>query len=84
MVKQELKPYPLSSLEVAAKSVDNTRNPFSMINKINSEVFINPRKHFILNGLVQSGNQLNAILTFKWCEFHKEGDYINKEFKIKK
>ena len=52
---------------------------------INSEVFVNPRKHFKLNGLVQSGNQLNAILTSSnGVNFYKEGDYINKEFKIKK
>ena len=85
LVQQELKPYPLSSIEVAAKSVDSARNPFSTINKINSEVYVNPRKHFILNGLVQSGNQLNAILTsLNGVNFYKEGDYINKEFKIKK
>ena len=83
--QKELKPYPLSSLKVAAQSVDSSRNPFSIINKINSEVFVNPRKHFILNGLVQSGNQLNVILkSSNGVNFYKEGDYINKEFKVKK
>ena len=83
--QKELKPYPLSSLKVAAQSVDSSRNPFSIINKINSEVFVNPRKHFILSGLVQSGNQLNAILkSSNGVNFYQEGDYINKEFKIKK
>ena len=83
--QKELKPYPLSSLKVAAQSVDSSRNPFSIINKINSEVFVNPRKHFILNGLVQSGNQLNAILkSSNGVNFYQEGDYINKEFKVQK
>ena len=82
--KDILKPYPLSSLSVAAKSVNNKRNPFSEIAKNKSDIFINPNKYFKLNGIIKSGTITKVMLSnTKGVKLYKEGDYVNKDFKIK-
>tara|TARA_Y100000991_G_C21798606_1_gene274451 strand:+ start:59 stop:535 length:477 start_codon:yes stop_codon:yes gene_type:complete len=80
-----LKPYPSTSLELASKSVNIDRNPFSGLTKKDSDIIINFQKYFTLKGIVQYGNKVNAILSSpSGISLYEEGDFINKEFKIKR
>ena len=75
---------PLPFIEVASKSVNSERNPFSDLKKNKEEIGINPNKHFTLTGIVQTGNQISAMLqSSEGLSLLSEGDYINKDFKIK-
>ena len=75
---------PLPFIEVASKSVNSERNPFSDLKKNKEEIGINPNKYFTLTGIVQTGNQISAMLqSSEGLSLLNEGDYINKDFKIK-
>ena len=81
----ELKTLPLPLIEVASNSVNSERNPFLGLNKSIEEIGINPKKFFTLNGIIQTGDQLSVMLTSSdGLNLFKEGDFINKELKIKK
>ena len=80
----KLKNLPLPLIEVASKSVNSERNPFLRLNKRTEEIGINPKKFFTLTGIVQTGNQLSAMLeSSDGLNIFKEGEYINKDLKIK-
>ena len=81
----KLKTLPLPRIEVASNSVNSERNPFSGLNKTIEEIGINPKKFFTLTGIIQTGDQLSAMLTSSdGLNLFKEGEYVNKELKIKK
>ena len=81
----ELKTLPLPLIEVASNSVNSERNPFLGLNKSMEEIGINPKKFFTLNGIIQTGDQLSVMLTSSdGLNLFKEGEFINKELKIKK
>ena len=80
----KLIPLPLPFIEVASNSVNSERNPFSDLKKNKEEIGINPNKYFTLTGIVQTGNQISAMLqSSEGLSLLNEGDYINKDFKIK-
>ncbi len=80
----ELKTLPLPLIEVASNSVNSERNPFLGLNKTIEEIGINPNI-FTLTGIIQTEDQLSALLTSSdGLNIFKEGEYINKELKIKK
>ena len=75
---------PLPFIEVASNSVNSERNPFLDLKKNKEEIGINPNKYFTLTGIVQTGNQISAMLqSSEGLSLLNEGDYINKDFKIK-
>ena len=75
---------PLPFIEVASNSVNSERNPFLDLKKNKEEIGINPNKYFTLTGIVQTGNQISAMLqSSEGLSLLSEGDYINKDFKIK-
>ena len=81
----QLKILPLPLIEVASNSVNSERNPFLGLNKTIEEIGINPKKFFTLTGIIQTGDQLSAMLkSSDGLNLFKEGEYINKELKIKK
>ena len=81
----QLKTLPLPLIEVASNSVNSKRNPFLGLNKTIEEIGINPKKFFTLTGIIQTGDQLSAMLkSSDGLNLFKEGEYINKELKIKK
>ena len=81
----ELKTLPLPLIEVASNSVNSERNPFLGLNKTIEDIGIDPKKFFTLTGIIQTGDQLSAMLTSSdGLNLFKEGEYINKELKIKK
>ena len=81
----QLKTLPLPLIEVASNSVNSERNPFLRLNKTIEEIGINPKKFFTLTGIIQTGDQLSAMLkSSDGLNLFKEGEYINKELKIKK
>ena len=83
--KIELKTLPLPLIEVASNSVNSERNPFLRLNKNIEEIGINPKKFFTLTGIIQTGDQLSVMLTSSdGLNLFKEGEYINKDVKIKK
>ena len=80
-----LKTLPLPLIEVASNSVNSERNPFLGLNKTIEDIGIDPKKFFTLTGIIQTGDQLSAMLTSSdGLNLFKEGEYINKELKIKK
>ena len=81
----KLKSLPLPLIEVAANSVNSERNPFLELNKSIEEIGINPKKFFTLTGIIQTGDQLSAMLkSSDGLNLIKEGENINKNLKIKK
>ena len=81
----QLKTLPLPLIEVVSNSVNSERNPFLGLNKTIEEIGINPKKFFTLTGIIQTGDQLSAMLkSSDGLNLFKEGEYINKELKIKK
>ena len=81
----QLKTLPLPLIEVAANSVNSERNPFLELNKSIEEIGINPKKFFTLTGIIQTGEQLSAMLkSSDGVNLFKEGENINKNLKIKK
>ena len=81
----QLKTLPLPLIEVASNSVNSERNPFLGLNKSIEEIGINPKIFFTLTGIIQSGDQLSAMLkSSDGLNLFKEGEYINKDLKIKK
>ncbi len=81
----ELKTLPLPLIEVASNSVNSERNPFLSLNKSIEEIGINPKKFFTLKGIIQTGDQLSVMLASSdGLNLFKEGEFINKELKIKK
>ena len=89
--KKNLNPYqirlknlPLPVIEVASKSVNSERNPFLGLNNRTVEIGINPEKFFTLTGIIQTGDQLSAMLeSSDGLSIFKEGEYIDKDLKIK-
>ena len=80
----QLKTLPLPLIEVASNSVNSERNPFLRLNKTIEEIGINPKKFFTLTGIIQTGDQLSAMLkSSDGLNLFKEGEYINKDLKIK-
>ena len=80
----QLKTLPLPLIEVASNSVNSERNPFLGLNKSIEEIGINPKIFFTLTGIIQSGDQLSAMLkSSDGLNIFKEGEYINKDLKIK-
>ena len=80
----QLKTLPLPLIEVASNSVNSERNPFLGLNKTIEEIGINPKKFFTLTGIIQTGDQLSAMLkSSDGLNLFKEGEYINKDLKIK-
>ena len=80
----QLKTLPLPLIEVASNSVNSERNPFLGLNKTIEEIGINPKKFFTLTGIIQKGDQLSAMLkSSDGLNLFKEGEYINKDLKIK-
>ena len=80
-----LKNLPLPLIEVASKSVNSERNPFLGLNNRTVEIGVNPEKFFTLTGIIQTGDQLSAMLeSSDGLSIFKEGEYIDKDFKIKK
>ena len=81
----KLKTLPLPLIEVASNSVNSERNPFLGLKKSIEEIGINPIRFFTLTGIIQTGDQLSAMLTSSdGLNLFKEGEFINKELKIKK
>ena len=81
----QLKTLPLPLIEVASNSVNSERNPFLGLNKTIEEIGINQNKSFTLTGIIQTGDQLSAMLkSSDGLNLFKEGEYINKDLKIKK
>ena len=82
--KIQLKTLPLPLIEVASNSVNSERNPFLGLNKSIDQIGINPEKFFTLTGIIQTGDQLSAMLkTTDGLNLFKEGEYVNKDLKIK-
>ena len=83
--KIELKTLPLPLIEVASNSVNSERNPFLRLNKKIEEIGINPKNFFTLTGIIQTEDQLSVMLmSSDGLNLFKEGEYINKDLKIKK
>lgn len=81
----QLKTLPLPLIEVASNSVNSERNPFLRLNKTIEEIGINPKNFFTLTGIIETGDQLSAMLkSSDGLNLFKEGEYVNKELKIKK
>ena len=81
----QLKNLPLPLIEVASKSVNSERNPFLGLNKRTEQMGINPKTFFTLMGIIQTGDKLSVMLKSPdGFNLFKEGEYINKIFKIKK
>ena len=81
----DLKTLPLPLIEVASNSVNSERNPFLGLNKTIEEIGINPKKFFTLSGIIQTRDQLSVMLSSSdGLNLFQEGEYINKELKIKK
>ncbi len=81
----QLKTLPLPLIEVASNSVNSERNPFLGLKKSIEEIGINPKNFFTLMGIIQTGDQLSAMLkSSDGLNLYKEGEYINKDLKIKK
>ena len=81
----ELKTLPLPLIEVASNSVNSERNPFLKLNKTIEEIGINPKNFFTLTGIIQTEDQLSVMLISPdGLNLFKEGEFINKELKIKK
>ena len=81
----QLKTLPLPLIEVASNSVNSERNPFLGLKKSIEEIGINPKTFFTLTGIIQTGEQLSAMLkSSDGLNIFKEGEYINKDLKIKK
>ena len=81
----QLKTLPLPLIEVASNSVNSERNPFLELNKSIEGIGINPKKFFTLTGIIQTGDQLSAMLkSSDGLNLIKEGENINKNLKIKK
>ena len=81
----QLKTLPLPLIEVASNSVNSERNPFLGLNKSIKDIGINPKNFFTLTGIIQTGDQLSAMLNSSdGLNLFKEGEYINKDLKIKK
>ena len=81
----QLKTLPLPLIEVAANSVNSERIPFLELNKSIEGIGINPKKFFTLTGIIQTGDQLSAMLkSSDGVNLFKEGENINKNLKIKK
>jgi len=79
-----LKNLPLPLIEVASKSVNSERNPFLGLNNRTLEIGINPEQLFTLTGIIQTGDQLSAMLeSSDGLSIFKEGEYIDKDLKIK-
>ena len=79
-----LKNLPLPLIEVASKSVNSERNPFLGLNNRTVEIGVNPEKFFTLTGIIQSGDQLSAMLeSSDGLSIFKEGEYLDKDLKIK-
>ena len=82
--KIQLKTLPLPLIEVASNSVNSERNPFLGLNKSIDQIGINPEKFFTLTGIIQTGDQLSAMLrSSDGLNLFKEGEYVNKDLKIK-
>ena len=82
--KIQLKTLPLPLIEVASNSVNSERNPFLGLNKSIDQIGINPEKFFTLTGIIQTGDQLSAMLKSPdGLNLFKEGEYVNKDLKIK-
>ena len=82
--KIQLKTLPLPLIEVASNSVNSERNPFLGLNKSIDQIGINPEKFFTLTGIIQTGDQLSAMLkSTDGLNLFKEGEYVNKDLKIK-
>ena len=82
--KIQLKVLPLPLIEVASNSVNSERNPFLGLNKSIDQIGINPEKFFTLTGIIQTGDQLSAMLKSPdGLNLFKEGEYVNKDLKIK-
>lgn len=83
--KLELKSLPLPLIEVASNSVNSEKNPFLELNKSIEDFGINPKKFFTLTGIIHTGDQVSAMLkSSDGLNLFKEGEYINKDLKIKK
>ena len=83
--KIQLKTLPLPLIEVASNSVNSERNPFLGLNKTIEEIGINPQNFFTLTGIIETGDQLSVMLRSPdGLNLFKEGEFINKELKIKK
>ena len=81
---ENLKPYPLSSINVAAKSVNSNRNPFSNLTKSQSNFTLDPSLNYKLTGIALSGNIQKAILSSSnGVKFYSVGENINEEYKVK-
>ena len=82
--KIQLKTLPLPLIEVASNSVNSERNPFLGLNKSIDQIGINPENFFTLTGIIQTGDQLSAMLKSNdGLNLFKEGEYVNKDLKIK-
>ena len=80
----QLKTLPLPLIEVASNSVNSERNPFLGLNKSIEEIGISPKTFFTLTAIIQTGDQLSAMLkSSDGLNSFKEGEYINKDLKIK-
>ena len=83
--KIQLKVLPLPTIEVASNSVNSDRNPFLGLNKSIEEIEINPKNFYTLMGIMQEGDRLSAMLkSSNGLDLFREGDYINKNLKIKR
>ena len=79
-----LKNLPLPLIEVASKSVNSERNPFLGLNNRTVEIGVNPEKFFTLSGIIQTGDQLSAMLeSSDGLSIFKEGEYLDEDLKIK-
>ena len=79
-----LKKLPLPLIEVASNSVNSERNPFLGLNNRTVEIGINPQQFFTLTGIIQTGDQLSAMLeSSDGLSIFKEGEYVDKDLKIK-
>ena len=82
--KIQLKTLPLPLIEVASNSVNSERNPFLGLNKSIDQIGVNPENFFTLTGIIQTGDQLSAMLeSSDGLSIFKEGEYIDKDLKIK-
>ena len=82
--QKKLIPLPLPKIEIASKSVNSERNPFSTLRKNFEMTEGNKNKNFIIKGIIKTGNQLRAMLkSDDGLSLFSEGDYVNNDFKIK-
>ena len=81
---ENLKPYPLSSINVAAKSVNSNRNPFSNLTNSQANSTLDPSLKYKLTGIALTGSIQKAILSSSnGVKFYSVGENINKEYKVK-